>query len=243
MSAKGMVMRMAYQNVFKRYEVKYLITDEQKKKLLKVMEPYMRIDKYGRTNIRNIYFDTDTYELIRKSIEKPMYKEKLRVRSYGCPQSNSDVFVELKKKYDGIVYKRRLSLPEKDAKNAFINNEALPVNSQIGREIDYFRNYYDTLRPTVFLSYDREAYYTLIESDFRITFDSNIFSRLNDFNLSSDTYGYPVLPEGMNIMEGKTSTAIPLWLAHFLSEEKIYKTSFSKYGATYQKYIQNTTEA
>lgn len=155
-------MRMAYQNVFKRYEVKYLITDEQKKKLLKVMEPYMKIDKYGRTNIRNIYFDTDTYELIRKSIEKPMYKEKLRVGSYGCPQNNSDVYVELKKKFDGVVYKRRLSLPDKDAKNAFIKHEALPVNSQIGREIDYFRNYYDTLRAVVFLSYDREAYYTII---------------------------------------------------------------------------------
>lgn len=233
---------MAYQSLFKRYEIKYLITEEQKKRLLKVMEPYMRIDKYGKTNIRNIYFDTDTYELIRKSIEKPIYKEKLRVRSYGCPDKDSDVFVELKKKYDGIVYKRRLSLPDEKAKKAFLSHESLPINSQIAREIDYFRNYYDTLKPVVFLSYDREAYFTLIESDLRITFDSNIFSRLNDFNLSSDVYGYPVLSPEMSIMEIKTSNAIPIWLAVFLSEEKIYKTSFSKYGATYQKYIMNYTE-
>ncbi len=234
---------MSYQSIFKRYEIKYLITEEQKKRLLKVMEPYMKIDKYGKTNIRNIYFDTDTYELIRKSIEKPMYKEKLRVRSYGCPGKDSDVFVELKKKCDGIVYKRRLSLPDEKAKKAFLSHESLPINSQIAREIDYFRNYYDTLKPVVFLSYDREAYFTLIESDLRITFDSNIFSRLNDFNLNSDVYGYPVLPAEMSIMEIKTSSAIPIWLAGFLSEEKIYKTSFSKYGATYQKYIMNYTEA
>lgn len=233
---------MAYQSIFKRYEIKYLITEEQKKRLLKVMEPYMRIDKYGKTNIRNIYFDTDTYELIRKSIENPIYKEKLRVRSYGCPDKDSDVFVELKKKYDGIIYKRRLSLPDEKAKKAFLSHESLPINSQIAREIDYFRNYYDTLKPVVFLSYDREAYFTLIESDLRITFDSNIFSRLNDFNLSSDVYGYPVLSPEMSIMEIKTSNAIPIWLAVFLSEEKIYKTSFSKYGATYQKYIMNYTE-
>ena len=234
---------MSYQSIFKRYEIKYLITEEQKKRRLKVMEPYMKIDKYGKTNIRNIYFDTDTYELIRKSIEKPMYKEKLRVRSYGCPGKDSDVFVELKKKCDGIVYKRRLSLPDEKAKKAFLSHESLPINSQIAREIDYFRNYYDTLKPVVFLSYDREAYFTLIESDLRITFDSNIFSRLNDFNLSSDVYGYPVLSPEMSIMEIKTSSAIPIWLAGFLSEEKIYKTSFSKYGATYQKYIMNYTEA
>lgn len=234
---------MSYQSIFKRYEIKYLITEEQKKRLLKVMEPYMKIDKYGKTNIRNIYFDTDTYDLIRKSIEKPMYKEKLRVRSYGCPGKDSDVFVELKKKCDGIVYKRRLSLPDEKVKKAFLSHESLPINSQIAREIDYFRNYYDTLKPVVFLSYDREAYFTLIESDLRITLDSNIFSRLNDFNLSSDVYGYPVLSPEMSIMEIKTSSAIPIWLAGFLSEEKIYKTSFSKYGATYQKYIMNYTEA
>lgn len=233
---------MGYQNIFKRYEVKYLITDEQKKALLKIMQPYMKIDKYGRTNIRNIYFDTDTYELIRRSIEKPLYKEKLRVRSYGCPQNDSDIFVELKKKFDGIVYKRRLSLPYCKVKNAFLKHEPLPCDSQISREIDYFRSYYDTLKPVVFLSYDREAYETIIKSDFRITFDSNIFSRLNDFDLSSDIYGYPVLDENMNIMEVKTSSAIPLWLADFLSKENIYKTSFSKYGAAYRRYIKDTME-
>lgn len=103
---------MAFQTVFKRYELKYMLTLEQKAKVLAAMEPYMELDKYGRTTIRNIYYDTDTYLLIRRSIEKTAYKEKLRIRSYSRADKDSTVFVELKKKYQSVVYKRRISLPE-----------------------------------------------------------------------------------------------------------------------------------
>lgn len=106
---------MAFQTVFKRYELKYILTAEQKEKVLHAMEPYMVPDQYGRTVIRNIYFDTDDYRLIRRSIEKPAYKEKLRIRSYSQAEPDSTVFVELKKKYKKVVYKRRISLPEEAA--------------------------------------------------------------------------------------------------------------------------------
>ena len=106
---------MAYQAVFKRYELKYLLTQEQKTKILEAMEPYMALDQYGRTTIRNLFYDTDNYRLVRHSIEKPAYKEKLRIRSYNQANPDSKVFVELKKKYDSIVYKRRLSLEEENA--------------------------------------------------------------------------------------------------------------------------------
>ena len=87
---------MAFQTVFKRYELKYMLTLEQKEKILEAMSPYMQLDKYGRTTIRNIYFDTDSYRLIRRSIEKPAYKEKIRIRSYAQATADSTVFVELK---------------------------------------------------------------------------------------------------------------------------------------------------
>ncbi len=106
---------MAFQIVFKRYELKYMLTLEQKEKVLEAMLPYMQLDKYGRTTIRNIYFDTASYRLIRRSIEKPAYKEKLRIRSYSQATADSTVFVELKKKYEKVVYKRRLPLCESDA--------------------------------------------------------------------------------------------------------------------------------
>jgi len=224
---------MPFQTVFKRYELKYLLTPEEKEKVLAAMQPHMQLDKYGRTTIRNLYYDTDTYLLIRRSIEKPAYKEKLRIRSYSQADENSTVFVELKKKYKHVVYKRRISLPYTDAA-AWLSKERHPdKHTQIANEIDYFMELYGTLHPTVFLSYEREAYYANDGSDFRVTFDDNILCRQDDLSLDSEVYGAEILPEGKVLMEIKCSGGIPLWMAHVLSEEKIYKTSFSKYGTAY----------
>lgn len=150
---------MAFVTVFLRYELKYMLTAEQKKIILEAMSPYMELDKYGRTTIRNIYFDTDNYRLIRRSIEKPVYKEKIRIRSYSQATADSTVFVELKKKYEKVVYKRRLVMCEQDAMAWVCRGEECPVNTQISREIDYFIRFYGKLKPAVFLSYEREAYY------------------------------------------------------------------------------------
>lgn len=226
---------MAHQMTFKRYELKYLLTRREKEKNLCSMAPYMKLDKYGRTTIRNIYFDTDTYRLIRRSLEKPIYKEKLRVRSYHTAGSEDSVFVELKKKYKSVVYKRRLVLPRDKAMDSFLNGKPFPENSQIGKEIQYFWKYYGSLRPTVFLSYEREAYYSLDGSDFRVTFDENILYREEDLSLGSPIYGKALLGEDETLMEIKTSGGIPLWLSRVLTENKIFKTSFSKYGLAYKQ--------
>ena len=228
---------MAFQTVFKRYEKKYMLTLEQKQRILLAMSEYMELDKYGRTSIRNIYFDTDSYRLIRRSIDKPIYKEKLRIRSYGRATEESRAFVELKKKYDGVVYKRRLDLPYNDALLWVSGKTRCPLDTQISREIDYFLKYYGTLRPAAFLSYEREAYYEKNGGSFRVTFDDTILFRITDINLTSEAYGEPLLDEGMVLMEVKSSGGIPLWLVKVLSEEKIYKTSFSKYGTGYTRFI------
>lgn len=228
---------MAYQTIFKRYELKYMLTKEQKDHVVRAIEPFMALDEYGRTTIRNIYFDTDSYRLIRHSIEKPAYKEKLRIRSYSQANPDSTVFVELKKKYKHIVYKRRISLTEKDAMEWICGEHACRKKTQITDEIDYFLAYYETLHPTVFLSYEREAYYTKEPGDFRVTFDDTILCRQNDLSLESEIYGTPLLDDDMTLMEIKCSGAVPLWMVHILSEEQIYKTSFSKYGTAYQHMI------
>ena len=228
---------MAIQTVFKRYEIKYMIALEQKAKVLEAMKSHMNLDKYGRTTIRNIYYDTDTYLLIRRSIEKPAYKEKLRIRSYGRAEPNSTVFVELKKKYKHVVYKRRISLPKAEAMEWIARGHHCHKHTQISEEIDYFLDYYKTLHPTVFLSYEREAFYANDGSDFRVTFDDTILCRQDDLSLESEVYGTPILPEGKVLMEIKCSGGIPLWMTKILSEEHIYKTSFSKYGTAYQTMI------
>lgn len=234
---------MGFQTVFQRYELKYLLTQEQKETVLRAMQPYMTLDKYGRTAIRNLYYDTDTYLLIRRSIEKSAYKEKLRIRSYRRADGDSTAFVELKRKYKHVVYKRRISLTYAEA-TAWLSGEAhTEKHTQIANEIDYFMELYGTLRPTVFLSYEREAYYANDGSDFRVTFDDHILCRQDDLSLESEVYGTPILPEGKVLMEIKCSGGIPLWMAHVLSEEKIYKTSFSKYGTAYEMLIFPQTHA
>lgn len=228
---------MAVQTVFKRYELKYILSQRQKEAVLAAMEPYMQLDDYGRTTIRNIYYDTADHLLIRRSIEKPVYKEKLRIRSYAQAKADSTVFVELKKKYDSVVYKRRLSLPEQQAVDWATGQKTCPVDSQISREIDYFLSFYRELQPAVFISYEREAYFSKDGSDFRVTFDDTILCRQQDLTLRSPPYGRALLPKGKVLMEIKCGGGIPLWLTAVLSREKIYKTPFSKYGRAYETMI------
>ena len=229
---------MAYQMTFKRYELKYLLNKKEKEEILLAMKPHMKLDDYGRTVIRNIYFDTENFRLIRRSLEKPVYKEKLRIRSYKPVQITDPVFVEIKKKYKSVVYKRRLLLPEKTVMESFRTGEPLPVCSQIGDEIQYFREYYKNLQPSVFLSYESEAFYSLDGSDFRVTFDENILYRRNDISLGSEIYGHPLLGKQQTLMEIKTSGGIPLWMSETLTKHHLYKTSFSKYGSAYQRMME-----
>lgn len=228
---------MAFQTVFERYELKYLLNEAQKQAVCRAMEPYMRLDRYGRTTIRNLYLDTDSYRLARHSIERPVYKEKLRVRSYTQATADSTVFVELKKKYQSVVYKRRLALTERDAMQWLGRTAPCPVESQIADEIEYFLRYYGPLHPAAFLSYEREAFYALDGSDFRVTFDEQILSRQSNLSLCAAPGGSPLLKDGMTLMEIKCSGGIPLWMTQVLTEQKLYKTSFSKYGAAYEKLI------
>lgn len=242
---------MGYQAVFKRYEIKYLVTAGQKDRILKAMEPYMEPDRFGRSTVRNLYFDTDDFVLARHSIAKPDYKEKLRVRSYAKAGTDSTVFVELKRKFYGVVYKRRIGLPETDAmrwmsgvKDGDIIAELEKESPQVAAEIEYFAGMYSGLRPVIYLSYDREAYRMKKDpsasSDFRVTFDSNICCRESELTLTSDAYGTSLLEDGMYLMELKCPGAIPLWMTKILSEERIYKTSFSKYGTAYCSFMEKT---
>jgi len=228
---------MAVQTVFKRYELKYLLTEAQKEAVTNAMGPHMKPDQYGKTTIRNLYYDTDTYLLIRRSIEKPAYKEKLRLRSYQKAGAEDTVFAELKKKYRDVVYKRRIALPNRKAMSWLSGETHCGLNTQIAKEIDYVMQLYGNLSPAVFLSYEREAYYAKDGSDFRVTFDDTILCRQEELSLTYEAYGTPILPEGKVLMEIKCSGGIPLWMTQVLSKEKIYKTSFSKYGTAYQRVI------
>jgi len=222
------------QNTFMRYEMKYFVTAEQRRELMRLMERYMEPDEFGRSTICNIYYDTPDMRLARRSIGKPVYKEKLRVRCYGTASAEDKVFVELKKKYDEVVYKRRVSMCEQQAEKYLAGKCGAPKENQIVSEIDYFVSEYEGLAPAAYVAYEREAYFSKDDPNLRITFDDNIVWRADELSLTKGVYGNSLLQPGQSLMELKVSSAMPLWLTHKLSELKIYKTSFSKYGNAYK---------
>lgn len=223
---------MEHTAVFRRFEYKYLLTPEQYDALQDILQAHTQPDLFPHSSIRNIYYDTPDFRLIRTSLEHPNYKEKLRLRSYGPAGEGSPVFAELKKKYDGVVYKRRITLDAEMAMSCLSGAAPMP-DSQIGKEIDWALHRYPGLRPAVFISYERDSF-RQTDGDLRITFDRDIRYRTQNLNLSAGTWGIPLLPEGKILMELKLTDSIPLWLAQTLSRLDIRRTGFSKYGSAYQ---------
>ena len=222
--------------VMKRYELKYLLTGEQTAFLRQKLRGRMEADQYGKTSIASLYYDTPTYRLIRASLEKPLFKEKIRLRSYGIATEESPVFLELKRKAYGVVYKRRVqsTLP---LVNKFFSGEGdICAGGQINSEIKTFRDYYKTLVPSCLIIYDRTAYFEP-GGDLRLTIDENPRYRTDHLTLTESMDGVSLLDEGWTILEVKVQEAMPLWLAEILSEGQIRKGSFSKYGEAYRQQL------
>jgi len=221
----------------KRYELKYILSAEQVEALRRGLEGHMEVDAYGLTSIASLYYDTPDYRLIRYSIEKPEFKEKIRLRSYGLAKPDSTVFLELKRKAYGIVYKRRVPTTQSAVKRFFNYEGDICADGQIAREISYFRGFYKKLVPACLIIYDRTAYFEP-GGDLRLTIDYNPRYRVERLDLSSGMDGVSLLPEGAAILEVKVQQAIPLWLTSIFDGAKIYKGSFSKYGEAYKRQLQ-----
>lgn len=230
--------------VFERYEMKYLLDEAQYEQVLAALLTYMNVDSYsektGFYSICNIYYDTPTDQLIRASLEKPVYKEKMRLRSYGTPKDmDTPVFLEIKKKYDHLVSKRRIVLKLSDAYR-YMADGTVPddywINTQILKEMDYMRLVYE-LKPKLYLSYQRKALAGKEDSEFRITFDKDILVRRSEVLLERGDYGEQLLSPGKKLMEIKVLHAMPLWCTKILSEAQAYPVSFSKYGTEYRQYV------
>jgi len=220
-------------NVMKRYELKYILDKRQVDYLIDKLNGHMIVDKYGKTSIQSLYYDTPNSRLIRESLDKPDFKEKIRLRSYGLNKPGKPVYLELKRKANGIVYKRRIE-SNVDKVDEFFNKENEFDDGQISKEIAYFRDFYDNLIPACLIIYDRVAYYEP-DGDLRLTIDYNPRYRVDDLNLNTSTDGISLLADGSAILEVKVQKAIPLWLSKILTDGKIYISSFSKYGEAYRR--------
>lgn len=226
------------QSNFQRYEKKYLLNELQYRQLRQGLKEGFEVDQYQEATICNIYFDTPSHLLIRNSLEKPVYKEKLRLRSYGTPAEGDLVYAELKKKYKGVVYKRRVKMELEQAEQYLYERKPAEKSSQIIREIDYFMNFYQGMRPSMYISYQRIAMIGLENEDLRITFDRNLLWREEELWLECGAWGNSLLEEGQRLMEIKIPGVMPVWLSQLQNELKIYPTSFSKYGKGYERSLQ-----
>jgi hypothetical protein len=217
-------------------EKKYLLTDVERKALLEKISPMLVPDKYGHSTISSLYLDTPDFRIIRASIEAKeqghAYKEKLRLRTYGTPTADSKTFLEIKKKYKGVVYKRRIALTLAEAMD-YINGGKKPPDSQTMREIDYSMRFYLPPKPAAVVVYERDAFSIRDLPALRITADSGVRYRNTDLELTHGSYGKRLLEDGFSLMEIKTDGAMPLWLSRTLDELKIYPASYSKYGRAY----------
>lgn len=231
--------------VFNRHEGKFLLDKNMYEKIQYMLFEYMEIDEHNKNDefytISNIYYDTKDNHLIRTSLLGPRYKEKLRLRAYGVPSKDEKVYMEIKKKISGLVNKRRTTLKLNEAYE-FAKTGIKPeykkyMNKQVLNEIEYFLRIYD-LEPKLYLAYDRKALFGKENRDLRITFDKNIRTRRYDLKLENGDYGEALLKSDDILMEVKAEKNIPLWLSKMLSEEKIFKRSFSKYGSEYKKLLE-----
>ena len=215
--------------VFERFELKYLLTPEQYRIMKAAADERLRPDEFGETTIQSLYFDTPDYRLVRASLEGPVYKEKLRVRCYGMNDDDRNVYIEMKRKSEGVVYKRRISCKEPEGLALF--GGSFP-DTQIGRELDYFRRIYEGIGPRILILSERAAFFDP-ESDLRVTFDTGIRYRTTDLNFHTSAAGTDIIPPGYALMELKAGASYPLWLCRLLSDNNICKRSFSKIGAAY----------
>lgn len=241
---------MTVQKVFARSEMKYLVTADQRERIEDAMHGHMRSDEFGRSVVRSVYYDTPDNLLIRRSLSSPVYKEKLRLRSYSQASEDSAVYAEVKKKYDSVVYKRRVKMSCGSAERYLCGGwhdsmEGLPTDerkrflgTQVANEIDFMLERYGELQAAAFVSCEREAFYALDDHEFRVTFDDNILGRDTDLSLMSGVGGISLLEPGQSLMEIKSGGAIPLWMCEELSRDRLFRTPFSKYGLIYRRLIE-----
>ena len=234
-------------STFKRYEKKYLITKEKLDEIMPYLLEYMELDPFclngNEYRIYSIYYDTDNHDIIRQNSSKPVYKEKMRIRSYYDRKDPEDkIFMEIKKKCDGQGNKRRIKLRIREIE-PFVNDGILPetkdyLSAQVAKELQYFLKM-NKVHPALYVQYDRLALFGKEDKNFRMTFDRNVRTRRSNFHFGESDEDKLLLPNGEYIMEIKILGAMPLWLTRILSEHGLFSRGFSKYGVKYKQDAQN----
>lgn len=204
---------------------------------------YMELDPYclngNEYRIYSIYYDTVNHDVIRQNSSKPVYKEKMRLRSYYDRKDPEDkIWMEIKKKSEKVGNKRRIKLKIKEVE-PFVNEGVLPqtkdyLSAQVAKELQYYFKM-NKVAPALYVQYDRLALFGKEDKSFRMTFDRNVRTRRSNFQFGESDIDEPLLPDNTYIMEIKILGAMPLWLTALLSEHQLFSHGFSKYGVKYKQ--------
>jgi SPX domain-containing protein involved in vacuolar polyphosphate accumulation len=219
-------------DTFERVEDKYSLTYAQAEQVKKAIAAHVKEDVYYKYTVHSIYYDSIDSQLVIHSLNSTEYRMKLRSRCYTQPEDDTPAFLETKKKLGDIVYKRRFQLSTKELEDYTEYGIPHHVHNNTADEVDYVMKYYN-LEPKVLILYERECWAGIQEADVRITFDTNIRYRIDDINLRERGDEKPLTKDTV-IMEVKAMDRYPMWLVKVLSEMKLYKRSFSKYGNIYR---------
>ena len=227
-----------HEETFARLETKYMLSLDQAVWLTRQLHARgFQCMTFGSPKIQSLYYDTEDFLLIRQSLARPVYKEKLRLRVYGEPGCQSAGFAEIKKKYNHMVYKRRVSVALADAPDLLDPDTPSRLPDQIGLEIDWMVQRYHLI-PRVLIAYDREAWINPEDPGVRITFDRNLSFRAHTLDLSSTVSNTALTLPDQRLMEIKIPGVYPLWLIHLLEDVSARRCHYSKYGDAYTRFIQ-----
>jgi len=217
--------------IITRQEVKYLISRASHDALLRDLANHLVPNKFFAQTIHNVYFDNDTNDLILRSIEKKEFKDKLRLRAYHMDGELGNPLIELKKKYKGTSYKRRIKLTIEQARD-LINGGALNHTGQIADEMRFLIAR-TGCTPKMYIGYDRASYDVVGHDDLRITFDSNVRCRTTNLDFAPNPADKNIIDADHYILEIKAADTFPLWLTDALTRNGIFPQSFSKYARAF----------
>lgn len=236
-------------DTFERKEKKYVLDEETLARFMQLVGDRFGDDQYAHSTISSLYYDTPQFSMINRSIEKPLYKEKLRIRCYDVPSDEAGVFVELKKKFKGIVYKRRIRMSIEGGQ-AYLEGTPYSAASLLGsaleakdmdmikqqniREIDACLSRHGNIAPAIMIIVERHSIRSNDGSNIRITFDRNARWRAHNLRFDEGFQGTPIFSDDTVIMEVKALGTYPLWLVHALDQVGAYPVSCSKVGLAYK---------
>lgn len=226
------------QEHFLRYEFKYILNDETRENIENELSFFMHLDPFvekfenKKYLVRSLYFDDPYNSFYYEKTDGLMHRQKFRIRTYST-NYNKDIpiMLELKGRYNNFVYKHRTSLEHNNENTSDIFHllSQLEKNdNQVSKQFIYDR-YRKKIKPIMLIDYQRRAYQSKYDYEFRITFDGELYGTQTTKLFPKDDLYKRKLIDGYTIMEVKFRKHVPPWFHRIMIKYQLNRISISKY--------------